>query len=61
MIIHFLFNFFIGLISGNIIAILSYCAIFYSIVAVILIVINPGQSLYIKKGGLGVKSQINDM
>lgn len=46
IIIHQLFNVFIGLINGNIIEVIGYSAVFYSIVAMGLIIINPKQSLY---------------
>ena len=49
IIIHQLFNLYIGLINGNIIEIVGYSAVFYGIVAISLIIINPKQSLYIKK------------
>ena len=41
IIIHQLFNFFIGLINGNLLELIMYSAILYSVVAVLLIVINP--------------------
>ncbi|MCX2829262.1 type II CAAX endopeptidase family protein [Bacillus pseudomycoides] len=46
MIIHFLFNFFIGIINGQLIELIMYNAIFYLIVAVLIIVINPKKVLY---------------
>lgn len=46
IIIHQLFNVFIGLINGNIIEVVGYSAVLYSIVAIGLIIINPKQSLY---------------
>lgn len=49
IIMHQLFNFFIGLINGNLINLIAYCAILYSLLAVILIIINPKQVLYTKK------------
>ena len=56
MMIHFLFNFFIGLINGNILVILGYYALFYGVVVAVLMVINPGQSLYMKKDKVDIKS-----
>lgn len=49
IIIHQLFNFFIGLLNGNIIELLGLNAFYYSIMAIILIVINPKYSLYSTK------------
>ncbi|MBN3523653.1 CPBP family intramembrane glutamic endopeptidase [Paenibacillus apiarius] len=49
IIIHQFFNFFIGLINGNLIDLIMYSAIFYSVVAVLLIVINPKKVLYGKE------------
>lgn len=46
IIIHQLFNFFIGLINGNLLELIMYSAIFYSVVAVLLILINPKNVLY---------------
>jgi membrane protease YdiL (CAAX protease family) len=46
IIIHQFFNFFIGIINGNVIDLIMYSAILYCIVAVILIVINPKKVLY---------------
>ncbi|MGE7998419.1 CPBP family intramembrane glutamic endopeptidase [Lysinibacillus sp. NPDC093190] len=46
IIIHQLFNFFIGLINGNLLELIMYSAILYSVVAVLLIVINPKNVLY---------------
>ncbi|MGE7885003.1 CPBP family intramembrane glutamic endopeptidase [Bacillus sp. NPDC094077] len=46
MIIHFFFNFFIGIINGQLIELIMYNAIFYLIVAVLIIVINPKKVLY---------------
>ena len=48
IIIHQLFNFFIGLINGNLLDLIGYCAILYGLLAVILIIINPKQVLYSK-------------
>lgn len=47
--IHQLFNFFIGLINGNLMELIMYSAILYSVVAVLLIVINPKNVLYGKE------------
>ncbi|MCG7410844.1 CPBP family intramembrane metalloprotease [Paenibacillus sp. ACRRX] len=44
--IHQLFNFFIGLINGNLLDLILYSAILYAVVAVILIVVNPKNVLY---------------
>ncbi|MFJ3390813.1 MULTISPECIES: lysostaphin resistance A-like protein [unclassified Lysinibacillus] len=49
IIIHQLFNFFIGLINGNLLELIMYSAILYSVVAVLLIVINPKNVLYGKE------------
>lgn len=46
ILIHHLFNFLLGLINGNIIDLIMYSAILYSVVAVLLIVINPKTVLY---------------
>ncbi|MGG0154363.1 CPBP family intramembrane glutamic endopeptidase [Bacillus mycoides] len=46
IIIHQFFNFFIGIINGNLIDLLMYNAIFYLVVAVFMIVINPKRILY---------------
>ncbi|EEM55962.1 CAAX amino terminal protease family protein (Ste24 endopeptidase) [Bacillus thuringiensis serovar monterrey BGSC 4AJ1] len=46
IIIHFFFNFFIGIINGQLIELIKYNAIFYLIVAVLIIVINPNKVLY---------------
>ncbi len=46
IIIHQLFNFFIGSINGNLIDLIMYNAILYSAVAVLLILINPKKVLY---------------
>lgn len=48
IIIHQLFNFLIGIISGNLIEIIKYYAILYLIVAIILITINPRNILHKK-------------
>lgn len=44
--IHQLFNFFIGLINGSLIELIMYSAILYSVVVVLLVVINPKNVLY---------------
>jgi len=49
IIIHQFFNFFIGLINGNLIDLIMYNAIFYLVVAVLIIIINPKKVLYGKK------------
>ncbi|QWG51226.1 CPBP family intramembrane metalloprotease [Bacillus mycoides] len=46
IIIHQFFNFFIGIIKGNLIDLIMYNAIFYLVVAVFLIIINPKRALY---------------
>lgn len=46
IIIHQFFNFFIGIINGNLIDLIMYNAIFYLVVAVFMIVINPKRILY---------------
>ncbi|MFJ6208657.1 lysostaphin resistance A-like protein [Lysinibacillus sp. NPDC092081] len=46
IIIHQLFNFFIGIINGNLIDLLMYNAIFYLGAAVLIIIINPKNVLY---------------
>ena len=46
IIIHQFFNFFIGIINGNLINLIMYNAIFYLVVAVVMIVINPKRGLY---------------
>ncbi|MGE7023343.1 CPBP family intramembrane glutamic endopeptidase [Solibacillus cecembensis] len=46
IIIHQFFNFFIGLINGNLIDLIMYNAIFYLVVAVLIIIINPKNTLY---------------
>ena len=50
IIIHQFFNFFIGIIKGNLIDLIMYNAIFYLVVAVFLIVINPKRVLYGEEG-----------
>lgn len=57
IIIHQLFNFFIGLINGNLLELIMYSAILYSVVAVLLIVINPKNVLYGKKDTNKVKGK----
>ncbi|PFO67555.1 CPBP family intramembrane metalloprotease [Bacillus cereus] len=54
IIIHQFFNFFIGLINGNLIDLIMYNAIFYLVVAVVLIVVNPKRVLY---GGKDINSR----
>ncbi|EJW20277.1 CPBP family intramembrane metalloprotease [Paenibacillus alvei] len=49
ILIHQLFNFFIGLINESLMELIMYSAILYSIVAVILVVINPKNVLYGKR------------
>ncbi|PFB58614.1 CPBP family intramembrane glutamic endopeptidase [Bacillus cereus] len=46
IIIHFFFNFFIGIINGQLIELIMYNAMFYLIVAVLIIIINPNKLLY---------------
>lgn len=46
IIIHQFFNFFIGIINGNLIDLIMYNAMFYFVVAVVMIVINPKRVLY---------------
>lgn len=46
IIIHQFFNFFIGIINGNLIDLIMYNAIFYLVVAVLIIIINPKNVLY---------------
>ncbi|MEK3889431.1 CPBP family intramembrane glutamic endopeptidase [Bacillus sp. FSL K6-3431] len=49
IIIHQFFNFFIGIINGNLIDLIMYNAIFYVVVSVLIIVINPKKVLYGKE------------
>ncbi|QWH15509.1 CPBP family intramembrane metalloprotease (plasmid) [Bacillus mycoides] len=49
IIIHQFFNFFIGIINGNLIDLIMYNAIFYLAVAVLIIIINPKKVLYGKE------------
>ncbi|MGE6515947.1 CPBP family intramembrane glutamic endopeptidase [Lysinibacillus sphaericus] len=49
IIIHQFFNFFIGLINGNLLDLIMYNAIFYLAVAVLIIIINPKKVLYGKE------------
>ncbi|MGE7674569.1 CPBP family intramembrane glutamic endopeptidase [Lysinibacillus sp. NPDC094403] len=49
IIIHQFFNFFLGLINGKLVDLLMYNAIFYFVVAVIIIIINPKNVLYGKE------------
>lgn len=46
IIIHQLFNFFIGIINGNLVTLLIYNTIFYAAAALLLIVLNPKNVLY---------------
>ncbi|TCZ73806.1 CPBP family intramembrane metalloprotease [Paenibacillus albiflavus] len=46
IIIHQFFNFFIGLINGNLLDLIMYNAIFYLVIAVVIIIINPKKVLY---------------
>ncbi|WP_436864665.1 CPBP family glutamic-type intramembrane protease [Bacillus fungorum] len=55
IIIHFFFNLFIGIINGQLMELIMYNAIFYLIVAILLIVINPKKVLY----GNKIKKIIN--
>ncbi|MGM7634880.1 lysostaphin resistance A-like protein [Bacillus sp. Hm123] len=50
IIIHQFFNFFIGIINGNLIDLIMYNAAFYLVVAVLIIVINPKKVLYGQEG-----------
>ncbi|MFS0879711.1 CPBP family intramembrane metalloprotease [Bacillus sp. 7586-K] len=47
--IHLFFNFYIGLINGNLLDLIMYNAIFYVVAAVLIIIINPKNVLYGKK------------
>jgi len=47
--IHHNFNFFIGIINGNLSDLILYNAIFYGIAAVLIIIINPKKVLYGRK------------
>ncbi len=49
IIIHQFFNFFIGSINGNLVDLIMYNAILYSVVVILLILINPKQVLYGKR------------
>ncbi|MGN4123718.1 lysostaphin resistance A-like protein [Lysinibacillus sphaericus] len=49
IIIHQFFNFLTGIINGNLIDLMLYNAIFYLVVAVLIIVINPKKVLYGKE------------
>ncbi|CAH2713056.1 hypothetical protein BACCIP111895_00189 [Neobacillus rhizosphaerae] len=57
IIIHQFFNFFIGLINGNLIDLIMYNAIFYLVVAVLIIIINPKKVLYGKKATTIIKGK----
>ncbi|CEP80003.1 type II CAAX endopeptidase family protein [Paraclostridium sordellii] len=54
--IHQLFNFLIGIISGDLIEFIKYYSILYLLVAIILIVINPRKTLY-----GSISSNINEL
>lgn len=54
--IHQLFNFLIGIISGDLIELIKYYAILYLLVAIILIAINPRKALY-----GSISSNINEL
>lgn len=58
IIIHQFFNFFIGIINGNLIDLIMYSAILYSVAAVLLIVLNPKKVLYGKEDTNIVRSGI---
>ena len=49
IIIHQLFNFFIGILNGNLIDLIMYNAILYLVVAFLIVIINPKKVLYGKK------------
>lgn len=49
IIIHQFFNFFIGLINGNLLDLIMYNAISYLVIAVLIIIINPKKVLYGKE------------
>lgn len=52
ILIHQLFNFFVGLINGNLLEIIMYSAALYAVAAIVLIIINPKHVLYGKKYGV---------
>ena len=52
IIIHQLFNFFIGIVNGDGLTILRYTALLYFFAALILIIVNPKKALYGKKRSL---------
>ena len=56
IIVHQFFNFYIGLINGNLIHLITYNAIFYLTAAIIIIIINPKKVLY----GMNVPSLNNE-
>ncbi len=47
--IHLFFNFYIGLINGNLLDLIMYNAIFYVVAALLIIIINPKNVFYCKK------------
>ncbi|WP_068986321.1 CPBP family intramembrane glutamic endopeptidase [Lysinibacillus xylanilyticus] len=59
IIIHQFFNFYIGLINGNLLDLIMYNAILYLVVAVLLIVINPKSVLYGKEEITVIHGDIN--
>jgi len=59
IIIHQFFNFYIGLINGNLLDLIMYNAILYLVVAVLLIVINPKNVLYGKEEITVIHGDIN--
>lgn len=50
--IHQLFNFFIGIISWDLIELIKYYAILYLLVAIILVIMNPRKVLQTRKQGI---------
>lgn len=50
IIIHQFFNFFIGILNGNLIDLIMYNTIFYLVVAVLMITLNPKKVLYGREG-----------
>lgn len=49
IIIHQFFNFFIGLINGNLVVLITYNAFFYLAAAILIVMINPKKVMYRKK------------
>ncbi|WP_195575203.1 CPBP family intramembrane glutamic endopeptidase [Paenibacillus sp. 1001270B_150601_E10] len=49
IIIHQFFNFFIGLINGNLVVLITYNAFFYLAAAILIVMINPKKVMYGKK------------